>query len=185
MVSAILTTAFWLGSAAALVSGIELVMAWFFAPAVFNSGMPVLSESHNVARPSKSHAVSGTTRNAAYRLVDENRCWFRRRYWHSDHGFLSPMVIRGEIVWVDGDSRVKGGTSLFVYVFFLCFVAGVTISTFRTPGYSGLRIGLEVTGWLLAVAAFAFFTLAWERRVARSLIGELDSEFEKQPPNKR
>lgn len=104
-----------------------------------------------------SVACLAETEHVKYRVLEGNRCVFRRKHRFFELRWNTPFEIKGIISWENGALTVRGRYFLGVTLFFVAWLAGWTVGGLMVlleRGLTGmLFIGL---GWFFCWGIFAF-----------------------------
>jgi hypothetical protein len=108
------------------------------------------------------------TENLKYRVLDGNRCVFRRKAFSDFFRLHTPFEIKGMISWSAHTLTVKGRYSLWATMLSIIWLAMMTIEGFRDI-FKGDPGGLTtiVFGILIGGGIFAFFRWLELRRFDR------------------
>jgi hypothetical protein len=124
-----------------------------------------------------SSLLTSETQHVKYRVVEGNRCLFRRKFNFFEFRWNTPMEIKGIISWSDGILNVKGRYLLGVILFFVCWLAGWTLGgllfIIKEPILGALFLGF---GWLICGGIYIFSRTMELRRFA-NFVKEVETDL--------
>jgi hypothetical protein len=158
----------------------ESIGMWRFSGWVFRSGLVVLAEERIVPNPSgrlPSHETIETA-NGKFRFVGPSECLFRSQFRMFTFQVHTPFPLKGSIRWSGDHAHIKGRIPIFTAVFIGAWLVGWTAGSLMAiaSGSEGAGFGVPflVIGFA-AVGGTTAFSLPFEKRRSRSLVGELEA----------
>ena len=119
-------------------------------------------------------ASAAETEHAKYRVLEDHRCLFRRKFRLLEFRWNTPLEIKGVISWADGTLRISGRYPLGVTLFFLAWLtAGTVFGLMILIGGQLMAVLFIGLGWL-----FVWGIIAHSRSLELKRFGKYAEEVQ-------
>ena len=165
-----------------LISIIELLAAWRFAPWAFRLGPRILQLKMVLPRPVRSATSNEprTTSTGRYKVVSTEECLFRPRQFVFGPRLRTPFPIRGVIRWLGAEAQVEGRLPVGGLLAYAAWLIGITIwcaLVWRSPRFAALAPWILLGGWVFA-GVICWWSIWYELKRARRILTELTEALE-------